>query len=598
MEQNIQRTGYPHIDNIHKGYYAKKGNEIDVNKTMFRYIEERVRNYDGIAISFYGHEITYKELLDNIIKYAKSFYDIGVRAGTRVTFLLPSMPEAYYMFYALSMLGAARNMVDLRTSINGITKYINETESEFLVCMDNYSPSKIKELLKNTTVKKIVTVSSPLETIKNPIKRTIGKSLIWIEGFGYKSIGEKIFTLDLFLKTGANVIEKSLESKYTPNTVTLFMHTSGTMKFPKTIMSTDEKQNFVASQYEKSLMDLEEKDRFLAIMPPWILYGIMGFHMPFSLKMSVFPIADPEHEKFDDLVLNLKPNHIAGVPNHYITLLESKKITPSTDLSFGKTYACGGAAINSEKQKEISEFLTQHGSKSVLNPGYSFSENTSVGSASQGPYVKLGSVGILLPDIEVMVIDQKTNEPLKYNEKGIICLRGALMNGYLNDEEETSKVIKTIDEREWAISGDIGYVDEDGFLFIEGREKNLIIGPDGFKIAPNEIESKICKHPSVKNCIVIGIQDKNHEYGDKPVAFIELKEKTKSRAQIKRIIKEIKQICESELSSYYRPDSFYVGEILYTAMMKDDKVGMKREFEEESSKKLVRKIFTGSKIYK
>ena len=110
-------TGYPHLDNLHRNYYGEKGQqEIDINKTMIQYMRERAEGYDGIAMSFYGTQITYKELLDNIIKYAKAFKSIGLKQGDRATILLPSMPETYYVFYALDMLGVARNMVDLRTS--------------------------------------------------------------------------------------------------------------------------------------------------------------------------------------------------------------------------------------------------------------------------------------------------------------------------------------------------------------------------------------------------------------------------------------------------------------------------------------------------
>lgn len=592
-------TGYPHLDNLHRNYYGEKGQqEIDINKTMIQYMRERAEGYDGIAMSFYGTQITYKELLDNIIKYAKAFKSIGLKQGDRATILLPSMPETYYVFYALDMLGVARNMVDLRTSKEGLKKYINETDSNCLVCLESFSPLVAKELINTTSISKVVTTNAPFASLKNPIKRSIGKGVVWVEKFGYKRLGEEVFTPEMFLATGADIPIKGLEAPYVPNATTLFMHTSGTMKFPKTIMSTDEKQNFVSAEYEKCLLDLEEKDTFLGIMPPWIIYGIMGFHMPFSKGIELLPIPDPNAESFDKLVLDLKPNLIAGVPNHFIQLYESKLIKPETDLSFAKVYVCGGTSINAEKEEEVSDFLLEHGARTRIYPGYSYSENNSIGSASQNEYHKPGSVGILLPDIECMIIDPKTYQPLKYNETGMICLRGALMNGYLNDEEETSKVIRTIDGKEWALSGDIGHMDEEGYLFVDGREKNLIIGPDGFKISPNEIEKVICTHPEVKCCAVFGIKDKKFEYGDKPVAYIELKDKKRSRTERLKVALEIKSICERELSSYYRPAGYYIGKIIMTPMMKEDRKAMKEEYEKEETTSAVKKLVLGKKIYK
>jgi len=600
MEEK-QRTGYPHLDSIHKEYYGEKGKkQIDINKTMFRYIYDRRKSYNGIAFEYYGQKITYAEMFEEILKYASAFQELGVKAGDTVTFLLPSCPKTYYMIYALSLLGVSRNLVDLRTSVEGIKKYINETKSKYLLCLNSTNKKMLQDIMDGTSIRQVVTTNAPLEAFTSTIKRTIGKVLVAYNEKTYCSLGSRIILPHEFEQTGATMLKplSELESEYIPNASTLYLHTSGTMKFPKTVVSTDEAQNFVATQYEKSLLDLQEHDKFLAIMPPWIYYGIMGFHMPLSLGMTVQPIPDPNGQRFEDLILDLKPNVVAGVPNHFISLNESDRITPKTDLSFAKVFACGGAAINSEKQDEISQTLIEHGAPYGLGPGYSFSENTSVGTANQREYTKSGSVGIPLPDIEVMVIDRETKKPLKYNETGIICLRGALMKEYLGDAEETSKVLVDIDGKKWAISGDIGHVDEEGFVYIEGREKNVIIGPDGFKIAPDEIESKICLHPEVKNCIVIGIKDKTHEYGDLPVAYIELKNKPRTRREVKRIASEIKEICQKKLSSYYQPVGYYFGKIIFTQMMKDDKKAMREQYEEEEQKTAIKRLLLGRKIYK
>ena len=597
--EDKELTGYPHIDNIHKRYYGEKGQRpLDINKTMYQYMKERAAGFAGTAISFYGQKITYDELFKKILCYAKAFKSIGLKQGDRVTLLLPSMPETYFAFYALDILGVARNMVDLRTSKEGIKKYINETESSHLICLESFNPIDARELLNTTSINKIITTNAPFSSIKNEIKRNIGKGLVWVEQFGYKRLGEQVFNQEMFLATGANIPEQGLEAPYVPNATTLYMHTSGTMKFPKTVMSTDECQNFVAEEYDKCLLDLAPRDKFLGIMPPWILYGIMGFHMPFSKKMELYPIPDPNSEKFDKLVLDLKPNLIAGVPNHFVQLFESKAINKNTDLSFSKVYVCGGTAIGANKQEEISDFLLSHGSRTRINPGYSFSENTSIGSASQEQYYKPGSVGILLPDIECMIIDPTTKKPLKYNETGIICLRGALMKGYLGDEEETAKVIQNIEGKDWAISGDLGHMDEEGYLYVDGREKNVIIGPDGFKIAPYEIANIISKHPEVKECSVFGVRNNSFEYGDKPIAYIELKERIRSKHEESKIVSEIKELCEKELSSYYRPAAYYVGKIIMTPMMKEDTKAMKAAYEKEENMGAIKKLVLGSKVYK
>lgn len=591
----MKKTGYPHLDNIHKTYYNEADQkEYDVNQPMYKYLEQTTHGFDGTAISFYGQETSYDELKYKIGEYAKSFHHMGIRQGDTVTFFMPSSPETYIMFYALDVIGAKRNMVDLRTSISGLEKYINESDSEYFICLENFPAKNIKELMNKTTTKNVLVTKIPVNAIDSPFKR---KAL---------SVGQKFWERD-FAKLGDGVVlakdfhtfnshvNENVENPLDPKASSTYVHTSGTLSFPKTVMTSDEKQNIIAMQYDKSLMDFAPHDKYLAIMPPWIIYGIMAFHTSFATKMNVYPVFDPENEKFDELILKHKPNHAAGVPNHYISLMESPLVTPETDLSFAKVFACGGAPVNSEKQEEINNFLKEHGATAKLAPGYSFSENNSIGTVNQVEYNKLGSVGILLPDLEGMIVDPDTLEPLKYNEEGVICLRGDIMDGYLHDEEETNKVIKTIEGKDWALSGDLGYFDEEGFLFINGRQKNVIIKPDGFKIAPNEIESKICTHPDVKNCIVFGSKDPNFAFGDRIVAYIELRDDVKVSS---RIAQEIKQICEEKLSSYYRPQAYYFDKIIYTPMMKDDKNKMREKFEQEENKSYVRKRIFGSNIYK
>lgn len=586
-----QATGYPHIDNVHRAYYPKIDIVNNTDQSMYRYLLSKTAGFDGTAISFYGEEISFDELKIKILKYAKSFYHMGVKPGDTVTFLMPSCPETYYMFYALDVIGAKRNMVDLRTSVDGIQKYINDAESDFFVCLEDFPVRYVKQLMDKTATKKVLVADIPFHALDKKIQ-PIAKGIMAFKEIGFRRLGSDVVALEDFKTFFRHVDSRiDVETKVDSNLPSMYVHTSGTTGFPKTVMVSDKAQNFVADQYEKSLMPFDPHDRFLAIMPPWIIYGILAFHTSFALRMNVFPVLDPSKEKFDKLILDTKANHVAGVPNHVITLLDSPLIKPDTGLSHIKTFACGGAAINSEKQDEGTAFLQAHGSSATINPGYSLSENNSIGTVNQGEYVKDGSVGILLPDLEGMVIDINTGEPLKFNEEGIVCLRGdgSMMNGYLNDPEETSKVIKNIDGKDWVITGDIGHFDEDGFLFLNGRQKNLITAPDGFKIAPNEIEAKICKHEAVKNCVVFGVKDPDYEFGDYVVAYVELKDDKASQKERKKIFQEIKQICDEQLSSYYRPKKFYCGKIQYTPMMKDDKKKMKEMFEEEQEKSPIRR---------
>ena len=592
---------YPHIRNIHQDYYGERGQkQIDTNKTMFRYIYDRRHDFNGTAMESYSIPTSYDEFFRNIItRDGSSFYNLGVKPGEKATFLLPSHPYTYSKFYSLSMLGVGRNMVDLRTSLNGTKTYINEVESKYLLCLNNTKPSFLKKILDTTSTELVIVVPSPLESITNSIKRAIGEKVLPIYEKGYASLGSKIILPEEFLATGAKNVRtlEEMEAEYKPNKKSLYLHTSGTEGFPKTVESTDEAQNIVATQYEKSFFDLRENDRFLAIMPPWIYYGIMGFHMPLSLGMTVLPIPNPSSSKFDNLILDLKPNIAAGVPEHYQQLMDSPRINEYTDLTFFRVAACGGAPMTLKVEDGVSNILLEHGAPNRVFAGYSLSENNSVGTACQPGYTEPGTVGIPLPDISVMVIDRETKQPLKYGEEGILCINGDLMAGYLGREEETEDVFIEVDGKKYVITNDIGSVNERGFVSIVGRAKDNITRFDGFKVNPNELANKICQNKAVKNCVVFGVKDLEHTHGDLPIAYIELYPQYDNRIGREIIIREIKAYCKKELPEYYIPSGWYFGKTLYTSMMKDDRKEMKRVYEQEKASPLVLKTVKG-RIFK
>lgn len=593
-------TGYPQEDRIERVYYLyekivchrKELKHVDTDMTAYNYLHETTDDYHGVAITE-NHPIGFDTFKRHIEEDAYVNNELGINEDDRVTFLLPSMESTYSNFYALSKINSGRNIVDLRTSLEGIKKYINDSGSKYLFCLETMNPKALKELLNTTSIEKIRLFSPPFYSINNGLKRSIGRAYVFAEEFGYRKLGDTVI-----LPKDVDDIKKSknydvAETEFDVNKPTLFMHTSGTSGFPKTVMINDKNVNVLADQYRKSLNDIKPGYRSLGIMPPWIIYGIFGFHMPLSLKENVYPVPDPESTPFDSLVMDIKPNTVAGVPNHWISLLSSKKIKDDTDLSFFKTAASGGDGISKENNDRLNKFFKEHGSKINLGPGYALSENTSVASVNQDPYDKSGSVGFLLPDIKCAIVSPTTHEPLKYNEKGVICVNGDLMLGYLNNEEESKKAFININGEKYAYTGDIGYMDENGYLYVTGREKNLIVRHDGFKVSPLEIENVVMKNDKVKNCVVFGIRDENYVQGCLPAVRVEFKNKNMSNEEKKAVISEIKDNCKKELSSYYIPVLYYCDNIPYTPMQKVDRKKISEDY--EKAKTLTKK---NSKIYR
>ena len=178
-----------------------------------------------------------------------------------------------------------------------------------------------------------------------------------------------------------------------------------------------------------------------------------------------------------------------------------------------------------------------------------------------------GSVGIPLFGNNIRIIDSK-GEELKYGIEGEICLTGpTLIKGYYRNDKLTKQVFINEKKERWIHSGDLGYINEDGVLFIEGRIKRMIIRFDGFKVIPGLIEESICLNENVKSCAVVGMKDETHGQGQLPIAWVVLNNK-----ENKDIIKEeLIQMCKSTLPEYEQPEDLkFIDELPLTPVGKVD----------------------------
>ena len=188
----------------------------------------------------------------------------------------------------------------------------------------------------------------------------------------------------------------------------------------------------------------------------------------------------------------------------------------------------GTNQIDPALKQKTNEFLLSHGSKGKIKVGYGCTENT--GLASSQFYVgesdkenELKTVGIPAFYSTFRIVSPETGEDLKYNQDGEILISGkGVMKGYINNEEETNKVIEVIDGIRHLHTGDIGHIDEDGRVYAVGRIKRIIVRPDGHNVFPVYIENIVTSHPFVKACTCVGVKDENHINGKVPVAFIML----------------------------------------------------------------------------
>lgn len=547
--------------------------------------EENKNRKDNIAIGYGDKEISYGEFFDSVAEVIDSF-KTKVNVGEIVSVASLNTPELVYLFYGLGELHAITNMIDPRTSYNGILDYIKEADSSKLLLLNLFS-EKFKSICDDTKVNEVINVSLKDSAKKLPLKLSLISSLTdALTKLKYSD--EKHTKFADYIKSKGTVSNQPYDYKYSDDLPLTIVHTGGTTGVPKGVLLSHYGYNAMAWQYKYSGLDLQPGHRFMNMMPPFIAYGSDMFHMPFVMGMRVdlIPIFDPK--KFDRLIHKYKPNHFAGVPNH-LTNLNKSKVLNKDDLSYIITAAVGGDGISPQNHKKASEFLISRGAKNGISPGYAMTEANSVFSVCVEENFKYGSAGFPLPGATVGIFDEKNNE-LDSNELGQICLHTPTkMLGYYKNEEETKKSLQIHEDgKVWVHTGDLGYIDDDGHIWVTDRIKNMIIRHDGFKVYPSKIEDIVNSHPAVDFCKVVGITDFNYPQGQKPKVHIKLKPEYIGQAE--KIIVEISIMCKDVLAEYAVPEDFKIREEFpLTPIGKIDARSLQKEDNEKENSMVLKK---------
>ncbi len=344
--------------------------------------------------------------------------------------------------------------------------------------------------------------------------------------------------------------EKSIMPQYAAykkNTPAAVIYTGGTTGISKGALLSNDSLTAMAVQSIYDAPRLYEGERFLEIMPPFIAYGLVfGFFIPFCacLENILIPVFDPK--KFAKLVLKYKPNHVVGVPAFFESLANSTDVGDQK-LDFLMCAITGGDRLLPSSEKHINDFFKEHGCKYSILKGYGMTEMGSAATFTATEDCNIpGSVGIPTHRTEVKIIDHDTGKELGYNVQGEICITGStMMLGYFQNDSETNKVMHTHpDGKAWIHTGDIGYMTEDGIIYIVDRIKRMIIRPDGHNVWPSQIEAIISKHSAVSECAVVGIPSVENQNGRIPTAYIVL---SKGFSGTDSLIREIDDFCKEYL---------------------------------------------------
>ena len=521
------------------------------------------------ALMYYNNHITYATLFVNVKKTAAALRAAGVAKGDILTAVSVMTPELIYLFYACDMVGATLNLVDPRYSPEGINEYIREVDSRMLICM-NLFYDKCHQAVRRTRVEKVL-VFSPAESLKGAMK--LAYTAANPDRNRYAS---NVITWKQFMAAGQGASTAS--EPYDPDHTAVIVHTGGTTGSPKGVLLGDTSFNALAQQFAAYEVVFQRQQKLLNIMPPFIAYGYAcGIHLPLSLGITVVIVPNLDPAELGKLVLKYKPAHMFGVPAHYQVLAADPHMKKK-DLSFVLNFCCGGDAISLGAEKTVNDFLSSHGARYALAKGYGMTEVCSAATAAAGTRNKPGSVGLPLPGTMVSIFEPGTETELPIGQRGEICISGpSMMQGYYDKPDETAIIMRRhADGRVWIHSGDIGYMDQDGYVFLDSRIKRMIIRHDGFKIFPSMIENVISTHPAVSGCSVVGCTDKDHVQGRLPLAYVVLNPNCQKKKR--QIVRELRAMCADELPEYVLPVGYkFIDKLPLTPVGKVDYIELENQ---------------------
>ena len=339
--------------------------------------------------------------------------------------------------------------------------------------------------------------------------------------------------------------------KFCKDTPAVIIHSGGTSGTPKNVVIQNRAFILGALQENILMKNLHAGDCCLAIMPNFHGFGLsVLMHTPLALGCYSILIPQFDAKKFDIMFQKKKPSCVLGVPTLYEALISNNNVK-KLDLSNLKYIVSGGDILPKSLEDRVNKYLKEHNSPGKITQGYGLSEALAAVCLACDDVNKSGSVGIPLPGNQVKIIDPASRITLPFGEVGEICVHSkAFMQGYLNNESETNTALQVHkDGHVWLHTGDLGYMDSDGFIFYKGRLKRMII-TSGYNVYPSHIEEVIESHPAVLQCTVVGVP---HPYKQEvPKAFIVLKE-----GYIGMFVKDdIKAYCKKKLSKYMIPSEF------------------------------------------
>lgn len=514
--------------------------------SMYDKVAQIAVNYPNyIAYDFMGGKVKYKDFIRKVDECARALAAIGVKEGERVTICMPNAPQAVIMFYAVNKVGAIANMVHPLSSEKEIEFYLKESASAVCITLDRFY-GKFENIRGKVPLRSLILTS--IKDVLSPVKR---KGYYLAAGRKIKKVpaNAEIVWWEKFLRDGADyhgpyhVVRKAEDPA-------VILYSGGTTGTTKGILLSNMNFNALSQQIIATNPMFKPGDKMLAVMPIFHGFGLgVCIHSMLSSGGRCLLIPRFNPQSYAKLLKKHKPNFIAGVPTLYEALLRLKTLN-RVDLSCLKGVFSGGDSLSIELKKRFDAFLKEHNATIPVREGYGTTECVTASCLTPSHWAKEGSIGLPFPDTFYKIVKPGTEEEVPYGEEGEICLAGpTVMMEYINNPEETANTLRRhADGLTWVHTGDLGMMDEDGFIYFRQRIKRMIV-TSGYNVYPSQIENVLDAHEYVHMSCVIGVPDPLKM--QKVVAFVVLKPGLKvSQEEAKEAILEH---CSKYVAKYAMP---------------------------------------------
>ena len=566
MKYKLDNVATPWLDS-----YGGVAPNLDYSeRTMSEAVMDRAAEEKEFpALIFMGKTTSYTRLATEIDRVARAFYAIGVRPGTRVLVCLPNVPQAVFCLYGLNRIGGIPTMVHPLSAVSELAFYMNEGDCHMAVTLDQFY-GKFLEVKKMRSIDKLV-VCRASDELAFPLN--IGQRLMTERKFP-KVDGENDLVWKDFMKL-ADTVKEDYVAKKDFRTEAVVLFSGGTTGTTKGIMLSDLNFNALARQTANMAHNEVHHAKMLAAMPVFHGFGLgVCIHTLMFIGGTSILVPRFNVKSYAKLIRKTKPNYIAGVPTLFEAITRNRYLD-GADLSCLRGVFSGGDSLTIELKKKFDKFLADHNASVRVREGYGTTECVTACCLTPYNKEKEGSIGIPFPDTYFQICKPGTCDELPYGEEGEICLTGpSMMLGYIGHEEENRETMRThADGHVWLHTGDLGMMDDEGFIYFRQRMKRMIV-TSGYNVYPSQLENIIEGHPAVQRSCVIGVKDPLKMQRVK--AFIVLRDGYKADEAMRE---DLMKHCKAHIAKYALPSEIefreslpttLVGKVAYTVLEKEE----------------------------